>query len=225
MLKTLFTLIRASSTAKEEALIESNALLLLQQHIKDAEQAITQSKQSLASLLTEKKHLKVAAERLAQQDQTHRQEAKEALDKGREDLATLAAEMIAQGASKTEVTEDRLEKLEREILKLRHRIESQTQRLADLKIGYQKAKAAQAQINSAKQTGSASGCSSSIKQGQLMLERLEAQAEASDCWQEEEDLNQDLDQSSYQSALDEAGIGTGHKARARAILDEIRTSG
>ena len=140
MFKTMFTLFRASSTAGEEAIIDANAVILLQQHIKDAEQAIEGTKRALATLLKEKKTLAVANEKLAEKEALHRSDAEKALELDKEELALMAAEMLADCQVKRDSNSSRLDKLEVQIAKLRHKIESHQDRLAELKIGLQKAK-------------------------------------------------------------------------------------
>ena len=86
MFKTMVTLFRAGSTATEEAMIDANAVILLQQHIKDAEAGIHASKRALALLITEKKTLESANEKLSGQIAKHRSEAEKALELNKENL-------------------------------------------------------------------------------------------------------------------------------------------
>ena len=224
MLKTVMTLFRASSTATEEALIDANAVLLLQQHIKDAETSIDGSKRALATLIMEKKTLTVSIDNHAKQADQYKKDAEKALDAGKEDLALMAAEMLADCEQKKEDTQQRVSTLDTQILKLRHKIQSQKDRLGDLKLGLQKARHNQQDEFVLRLLSAKDAPSSALRKGEKLLERLENRGDPNDLLEEVESIENEVNKSDYENAFDEAGIGQGRKARAADLLAEIKAS-
>ena len=95
MLTTMLTLIRGSAAASAERLADANALLILDQQMRDAQSGLLRSQRALAVAMAEnaqeERRLSATVERIAGLETR----ARAALAGGREDLALEAAETIA----------------------------------------------------------------------------------------------------------------------------------
>src|SRR5262245_61043173 len=95
MFKALVTLMRGAAAAAEQGFTDRNAILILEQQIRDAAAAIERSKRALAVAIAqddaEGKRLDTTLKRIADLEER----ACAALTGGREDLAADAAEAIA----------------------------------------------------------------------------------------------------------------------------------
>src|ERR1700720_3018268 len=95
MFKTLITICRSAAAAAEEEIVDRNALLILDQQIRDAADALQRGKRALAIAVVqddgERKQLDSIAARIVDLEER----AVAALAAGREDLAAETAEAIA----------------------------------------------------------------------------------------------------------------------------------
>lgn len=94
MFKTLVTLLRGAAAAAEEEVVDRNALLILDQQIRDAAGAVERGKRALAIAIVqddaERKRIESISARIADLEER----AVAALAAGREGLAAEAAEAI-----------------------------------------------------------------------------------------------------------------------------------
>jgi len=95
MFKTLVTLLRGAAAAAEEEVVDRNALLILDQQIRDAAGAVERGKRALAIAIVqddaERKRIESISTRIVDPEER----AMAALAAAREDLAAEAAETIA----------------------------------------------------------------------------------------------------------------------------------
>jgi phage shock protein A len=144
MFKTLFTLVRGATAAAEGEVLACNALLILDQQIRDAASAVERGKRALAVAIAhdeaEANRLEATLARIADLEER----AVAALASGREDLAAEAAQSIAMmEADRDAVREDRVT-FAREIAHLKRTTADAGRRLAELERGRRIAQAAEA---------------------------------------------------------------------------------
>jgi phage shock protein A len=144
MFKTFVTLFRGAAAAAEEEIADHNALLILDQQIRDAAGAVRRGKQALAIAVVkddrERKRIDILSTRIADLEER----AGEALTSGREDLAAEAAEAIAAMENDRAAVVEARASFADEITHLQSTVVDYTRRLADLDRGRQIAKAAEA---------------------------------------------------------------------------------
>lgn len=148
MLKTFVTLFRGALAATQEEIVDRNALLVLDQQIRDATGAVARGKRELAVAVVSHDRERRRIESLSARITDFEERAAAALAIGRNDLATEAAE--AKAEMEAEMENDRAAALEAraevsdEIARLRTTLVDGTRRLGDLTRGRHIARAAEA---------------------------------------------------------------------------------
>ena len=144
MIKSFWTLMRGAAHAAEQDALDRSALLILDQHIRDAATGIERAKRALAVAIaqdeSEGKRLDTTLGRIA--DLEERTTA--ALAAGREDLATEAAEAIAMMEADRDAMKEARSIFAKEIARLRRDVANATHRLNELERGRRIAHAAEA---------------------------------------------------------------------------------
>ncbi|WP_421547987.1 PspA/IM30 family protein [Pseudomonas sp. QD4] len=92
----LLTALRGGATEAGEALVDSQALRILDQEIRDAEQALRSSRESLAQIMARQKLASEQVQKTAARVSEYETHALKALEVGNEALALEVAEKIAQ---------------------------------------------------------------------------------------------------------------------------------
>jgi len=144
MLKTLVTLVRGRTFAIAEGVADQNALLILDQQMGDATGALDRAKKALAVAIAQESQegQRLDATRSRIEDLETRAVA--AIEAGRDDLATEAAEAIAtlEGERDASLTARAL--FAAEIAKLKSHVLQQQMRFSQLERGRRIARAAEA---------------------------------------------------------------------------------
>ncbi len=135
MIKMFVTLLRGRAAEAAEAVADANALPLLDQQIRDAAAALGRARRALALSMAqeaqEKPRLEDAARRIADLEDRARQ----ALAAGREDLATEAAEAIADLEAERDARRSAQALFAAEAARLRRIVADTEARLAELDRG------------------------------------------------------------------------------------------
>ena len=143
MIKSFWTLVRGTVYAAEQEAVDRSALLVLDQHIRDAAAGIERAKRALAVAIAqdeaEGKRLESTLSRIADLEDR----ATAALAGGREDLATEAAEAIAMMEADRDAMREARAVFAKEIGRLRHDVTGATHRLRELERGRRIATAAE----------------------------------------------------------------------------------
>jgi phage shock protein A len=144
MLKTLITLVRGRSFAIAEEVADQNALLILDQQMRDATGALDRAKKALAVAIAQESQegQRLDATRSRIQDLETRAVA--AIEAGRDDLATEAAEAIATLEAERDASLTARALFAAEIAKLKGHVLQQQMRFSQLERGRRIARAAEA---------------------------------------------------------------------------------
>jgi phage shock protein A len=144
MIKTLITLVRGRTVAIAEEVADQNALLLLDQQMRDATGALDRARKALAIAIAQESRegQRLEATRARIDDLETRAVA--AIEAGREDLATEAAEAIAILETERDASATARELFSAEIAKLRGHVLQQQMRFSQLERGRRIARAAEA---------------------------------------------------------------------------------
>jgi len=144
LLKTLITLVRGRTSLIAEEVADQNALLILDQQMRDATGALDRAKKALAVAIAQENQ---EGQRL---DATHSRisdletRAVAAIDAGRDDLATEAAETIAALEAERDASLTARALFATETAKLKAHVLQQQMRLSQLERGRRIARAAEA---------------------------------------------------------------------------------
>ena len=144
MLKTLITMVRGRTALIAEELGDQNALLILDQQMRDAAGALDRAKKALAIAVAqqgqEEQRLEATRSRIADLETG----AIAALGSGREDLAAEAAEAIATLEAERDASQTARALFAAEIAKLKGHVLQQQMRFSQLERGRRIARAAEA---------------------------------------------------------------------------------
>src|SRR4029077_5117117 len=144
MFKTLITLVRGRTVAIAEEVADQNALLILDQQMRDATGALDRAKKALAIAIAQEgqEGPRLDATRARVDDLETRAVA--AIEAGREDLAAEAAEAIATLEAERDASATARALFAAEIARLKSHVLQQQVRFAQLERGRRIARAAEA---------------------------------------------------------------------------------
>jgi phage shock protein A len=222
MLKTFLTLVRGSIAAAEEEVADRSALLILEQQIRDAAAAIERGKRALALAIAqddaEGKRLETTLARIADLEER----AVAALDGGREDLATEAAETIAVLEADRDAIREARATYAGEISRLRGAVANAGRRLAELERGRRIAQAAEA-VRRLKCGASGVAGDAALADAEATLRRLrERQAEDAAVDAALHSLDAQAAPADVASRLEAAGFGKRTRSTTDDVLERLR---
>ncbi len=222
MFDTITTLMRGAAAQGREQLIEANAVLLLEQKIRDLATQHENSKRTLAGMIAQVKSLKRSTSHLQKSTDDLEQRAMEAMAANRDKLAAQAAQVIADNENELTGKQKAIEALETEIARLRTLIEQTNRRLLELRQGLVVARhtdyARKSRVSTLK---SLNNGRHSVQDAEQMLEKILNRTETEEALVEYEKLNSELSGHDIVEKLDEAGFGTQLKVRADDVLARL----
>lgn len=225
MFETIATLMRGAAAQGREQLISQNAVLLLEQKIRDIETRHTSSKRTLAGMLAQVKSLKRNTAMLQKTTKDLEQRALAALAAKRDKLAAQAAQVIADNENELESKHKAIEALEAEIARMRALVERTHRRLLELRQGLVVARhtdyARKSRVGTLK---SLNAGRHSVQEAEQMLENILNQTETEEALSEYEKLNEELSGTAITEKLDQAGFGKPLKVRADDVLARLKKS-
>jgi phage shock protein A len=226
MLKTLTLIFRGTSAQAAEDLADRNALLILDQHIRDSGAALDRARRALAIAAAqdaaEVKRLEGVRDKIADLEIR----ARAALAGNREDLALEAAEALAGLEADRLSAEAAHTSFLREGQKLRAIVANAERRLAELERGRRAARASEAVRRlRANRTSSVGGDVGALRDAEAVLKRLrdrqledEAADEAFDA------LDGAFGPDLVAEKLETAGFGPRTRPTAASILERLKQS-
>ena len=144
MLKTLITLVRGRTFAIAEEVADQNALLILDQQMRDATGALDTAKKALAVAIAQESQESQRLDGTRAQIEDLETRAVAAIEAGRDDLATEAAEAIATLEAERDASLTARALFAAEIAKLKRHVLQQQMRFSQLDRGRRIARAAEA---------------------------------------------------------------------------------
>ncbi|MBR0828965.1 PspA/IM30 family protein [Bradyrhizobium manausense] len=219
MFKTVVTLFRGSVAAAGEELEDRSALLILDQQMRDAAAAVERSKRTLALAIAqdqqEGRRLEATNARIADLETR----ATAALDGGREDLATEAAQAIAGLEADRDAAMTARTLFATEIARLKRQVANAEARITELDRGRRVARAAEA-VRGLRRGGieAARPYESTLSEAERTLKRLrDRQIEA----QAADDALIELDAASGPLATAEKLAEQGFGPRLKTTADDV----
>lgn len=223
IIRKLITAVRGHATEAGEAIVDKNALVILDQEIRDSKEALNKSRTNLTSIMAERQiHLnRVASMQANIEKLTSAAEA--ALAKGEEGLALEVAERIASEQSDMETEQALADQFESSVTALKASIREAEQQVKHLEQQVNVVKAtenvqrAQASV-AARHSGQNTGVRTAIDS----LERIKAKQEKRGAQiQAANQLAADTQGESLDAKLKAAGIGTNTRS-AQDILAGLK---
>jgi phage shock protein A len=223
MFEVITTLFRGAAAKGREQLIDANAVLLLEQKIRDISSRHDNAKRTLAAMIAQHKSMKRAEKGLKSTTADLEDRAHKAMDAGRQELAMQAAQVIADNENELALKQKSAERIEIESAKLRALVERTERRLIELRQGLMVARqtenARTARVGTLK---SLNNGHQSIRDAEHMLERILGQTETEEALDEYTTLNQELSGQGIAERLDEAGFGDPLKVRPNDVLERLK---
>lgn len=212
------TLARGAAAQAREDLIDRNALLILDQQIRETRVSLERSRMALAAAVAGDK---AEARRLAEVEARAtdiEERAVAALDAGREDLAREAADAIAELEAEAEAVRTARTRFARELTRIRVAVADATRRQAELERGRRIAAAAE----SARRLGVAAAPEdrATLREAEATLARLRSlQAQSADT---EAALTEAEPGADIAERLEREGFGKPTRPTGSAVLERLR---
>ena len=222
MLKTMVTLIRGRASAAAEDVADRNALIILDQQMRDAQAALARSQRALALAMAEDAAEARRATALAERMAGLEQRTRAALAAGREDLAQEAASAIAELEHETLCIAHARTAFGAQIGRLRRAAAEAQRRMAELHRGRRLARVAEA-VNDARRDRVESAASEQCTFGEAeatltrLRDRQMLASEAADAMDAMPD-----DAPSVEARMAEAGFGPALRPTAGSVLARLR---
>lgn len=223
--KKLVTAIRGGATEVGEAIVDTQALRILDQEIRDAESALAQARQELVRIMGQHKVATQKCEEMAAKIGDLEGKALKALDAGREDLATEVAEAIAHLSTQYDAEKQLKAEFATSIDSMRQTISKAEQQIRELRQQTDIVKARDSvQKAQSKAQSAASGAQGNVGNAASTLERLKARQQQQQAQFEAQDaLEAERTGSDLEQKLREAGI-TPQQNSASAVLERLKSS-
>lgn len=220
----MMTALRGGVNEAGEAIVDSQALRILDQEVRDASEELKQSKNALAEIMAREKLAAEKCATLKKQVEEHEGYAVKALDKGDEALAHEVAQKIADLENQLSQETEASEGYAKSANDLRSAIVHTERNLKRLKQQVDTVKATEnVQRAQAAVAERYSGSNSKMRTAMDSLERIkEKQALKSAQMNAASELSQETTDSSLQTKLEEAGIAPSGSS-ADEILARIKS--
>lgn len=204
----MMTALRGGVNEAGEAIVDSQALRILDQEVRDASEELKQSKNALAEIMAREKLAQEKCANLKKQIEDHEDYAVKALDKGDEALAHEVAQKIADLENQLSQEDEACQGYAKSAKDLRLAITHTERNLKRLKQQVDTVKATEnVQRAQAAVAERHSGSNSKMRTAMDSLERIkEKQALKAAQMNAASELTQDSPDSSLQTKLEEAGI-------------------
>ena len=223
MFTTLKTLLDGSAARTDERLKDVYAVELIDQKIREAETTLAAAKRTLASLIQRQRSETRLMETLETRKTTITQRAAAALQAGREDLATDAAQAIADMENEQSLRQETLDRLDRRVMQLRSSVEAGHRRIVDLRQGAITACAIKREQSIQTKMRKTLRGTSAADEAEALIARV---VDADDPFEQAtilSDIDRGLTQSDMANRLADAGFGTASKTSASDVLRRLRT--
>lgn len=223
MLKKLFTAVRGGAREAGEAVIDANAIRILQQEIADAKNNLESARRSLTEVMAKEMQTKRQISTLEQNIAEHEDYAKQALDKGNESLAMEIAEKIADYEAQKKEQASVLAGFTQHVSKLKSQIKQAEKTISENERQLLMVKTTESvQKATMSVTDNIATNTSNMSSARESLERIKKrQQDRSDRMAAGETLQEEMSDD-LASKMKAAGIGDSGDASAQSVLDRLK---
>lgn len=225
LFRKLFSLGKGAATEVAETIIDSQALRILDQEIRDAETALSKARDELAALMAKRAILDRKITELKEQISGYEAKGSKALSLGQEDLAREVAQRIAALEQELTANDTSATAYRSAEAKMRATITQTEGRIATLKREIDTVRATEAvQKAQAAVAAKHSGVNTALGDATASLERLKArQAEQEARFAAADELEQQKTGADLDQRLAALGIGDKGADRADEIMARFKT--
>lgn len=223
MFNVLKTLFAGASARAEEQLVDTFAIDLIEQKIREADAGLAAAKNTLAALIVRQRNEQQTLDRVEAQVADLEARVRQALANNRDDLATDGATAIAQLENERAVRRDTLAQLSSRIARTQSSVEKAHRRIIDLRQGMISARAADAERKAQKTLNRSLGSTAAVREAEELIARVMNQ---SDPLAESEVLDQidaGLSTAGITDRLGAAGSGAKSKIDAGDVLARLKS--
>lgn len=221
--KKLFTAVRGGATEVGEAIIDSQAIRILDQELRDSKKALGEAKTSLTAIMAEKMGVARKVKELGEKITEHEGYAIQAMDKGDDELALDVANKIAEFEHELTIQQGILDGYESKVTSLKKMIRQSERNIQAMDREISVVKTTE-KVQKANELAAAksSGSNSALRSATDSLERIKARQQkredqaAAAMELESEDNGGDL-----QARLKNAGI-VDSDSSGSSILDRLK---
>ena len=208
ILAKLATAMRGAATEAGEAVVDHQALRILDQEMRDAEKELNEAKSQLTQVMAQRTGVEREVARLKSAIAEHEDYAAKALEKGDEGLAGEVCERIAQFEEELGVQQQSLDHYEKGLNQLKRSIKSTERNVAAMKRQVSMVKATEkVQRASAAASARFSGSNAAMTSATSSLERIKKrQQERTDRMEAAAQLSEETEGADLDRRLKDAGI-------------------
>ena len=224
MFNVLRTLFAGASARAEEQLVDTFAIDLIEQKIREADAGLAAAKNTLAALIVRQRNEQQTLDRLQAQVADLEGRVRQALANGRDDLATDGATAIAQLENERAVRRDTLSQLANRISRTQSSVEKAHRRIIDLRQGMISARAADAERKAQKSLNRSLGSTASVREAEDLIARVMNRSDPLAESEVLDEIDEGLSNTAIRDRLGAAGFGTKSKVDAEEVLARLRSS-
>jgi len=224
MFNVLRTLFAGASARAEEQLVDTFAIDLIEQKIREADAGLAAAKNTLAALIVRQRNEQQTLDRLQAQVADLEGRVRQALANGRDDLATDGATAIAQLENERAVRRDTLSQLANRISRTQSSVEKAHRRIIDLRQGMISARAADAERKAQKSLNRSLGSTAAVREAEDLIARVMNRSDPLAESEVLDEIDEGLSNTAIRDRLGAAGFGTKSKVDAEEVLARLRSS-
>ena len=223
MFKTLNTLFLGASGRADEKLKDHFAIELIDQKVREAEQQLKTAKGQLAMLMQRERsegRMKVELEKRLD-DLMNR--ARAAIDGGRDDLATEAAEAVAHMENELTMRRETHARLEGQVFRLKQSVEAAHRRIVDLKQGATMARSLKREHDMQLRLQGSASSESAVQEAEELIARVLRRDDPAEQAEIMREINDDLSGANLPDRMAAAGFGPATKSTAADVLARLKS--
>ena len=224
MFATVQSLFRGATARAEDQLIDRNAVLLLEQKVREAEAGHNAAKRALASIIVRMRTEQKALDALAARITDLEARVKKALQADDEALAHDGAKVLAELENERVIRKDNVTRAESAAMRLRLGIEKAERRITELRQGLLTARSLDEERNASKGLRGPLNTTSAIKEGEALLARVLNGTDPVEEMEVFEQLDAELSGEDVVNRLADAGYGEKTRVDAEDVLARLKKS-
>ncbi|EIJ43504.1 phage shock protein A (IM30), suppresses sigma54-dependent transcription [Beggiatoa alba B18LD] len=220
----LFTALRGAATETGEAIVDTQALRILDQEMRDARTNLDEAKENLAKVIAEQMGVERSVKKLADRVKEYEGYAMQAMDKGDEKLATELADEVARAENELAAQQAVLDGYNNNINNLKNIIRNTERNIVSMEREISVIKTTESvQKASTAAATKFTGMNSSMRSATESLERIkQKQQQRSDQMNAAIQLQQEESGDGLQSKLAQAGIIPEKGTNSNAVLERLK---
>ncbi len=221
MLNLFSTLIKGANARAADNATDYFAIDLIKQKTREAEQGLSEAKNTLATLIIRQRRESKSLDQLKARKADLESRAKKAMADNKDKLAMDAASAIADLENEQTVRQQTLERLNERVEHMRFSIEKAHRRIVDLRQGANTASAMDMERKAQKKLNRSIGNSDAIREAESLIARVANQDDPFEQGDVLDEIDQSLSHETIKEELASAGYGPAGKTSAADVLARL----